>query len=366
MPDKPFPMQLETISFGEDVFFRVFDELISAGVLAANDLRVLQNPSGADMSCNVDVGEAYVSFTSPVYGGKRQVHQSITSNSGRVSSLNSAEWLSSFVTADATKPRIDRVVVTIKDSSLDNSGLYAAMYQVVAGVATVGATLVNLSGAAAVPANSLLLANVLIPAAATTVTTANIDTTVRARATAGGGTMLVSGVPTGGGIEWYAAAAPSGGWLLQDGSAISRATYSTLFGVISTTYGVGDGSTTFNLPDQRGRVAVCYAASGGHADVSTLNNKEGSNLADRRPKHPHADTIAYVDTGHVHQIPTFDNSGGGQFASNGLNTDYALHTSPLQYSNTATAALSKSGSVGAAGVANDAPAYIVVNKIIKT
>jgi microcystin-dependent protein len=49
--------------------------------------------------------------------------------------------------------------------------------------------------------------------------------------------------------------APSG-WLLCDGSAVSRTTYSDLFGVIGTTYGVGDGSTTFNLPDMRAAVPV--------------------------------------------------------------------------------------------------------------
>jgi len=44
------------------------------------------------------------------------------------------------------------------------------------------------------------------------------------------------------------------GWLFCNGQAVSRTTYSALFGVISTTYGVGDGSTTFNVPDLRGRI----------------------------------------------------------------------------------------------------------------
>ena len=50
---------------------------------------------------------------------------------------------------------------------------------------------------------------------------------------------------------WTIAIAPAG-WLVADGSALSRTTYSTLFGVIGTTYGAGDGTTTFNLPDLRG------------------------------------------------------------------------------------------------------------------
>jgi microcystin-dependent protein len=54
----------------------------------------------------------------------------------------------------------------------------------------------------------------------------------------------------------YAAATAATGYLLCDGSAVSRATYSTLFGVISTAYGAGNGSTTFNVPDFRGRVPL--------------------------------------------------------------------------------------------------------------
>lgn len=50
----------------------------------------------------------------------------------------------------------------------------------------------------------------------------------------------------------YAGPTPPTGWLLCDGSAVSRTTYARLFAAIGTVYGVGDGSTTFNLPDLRG------------------------------------------------------------------------------------------------------------------
>lgn len=53
-------------------------------------------------------------------------------------------------------------------------------------------------------------------------------------------------------INQYAGSVAPGGYLLCDGSAVDRTTYADLFAVISTTYGVGDGSTTFNLPDLRG------------------------------------------------------------------------------------------------------------------
>lgn len=61
---------------------------------------------------------------------------------------------------------------------------------------------------------------------------------------------------------WPASTVPSG-WLECDGSAVSRTTYASLFAVISTTFGSGDGSTTFNLPDVRGRVIAGEDDMGG-------------------------------------------------------------------------------------------------------
>ena len=57
-------------------------------------------------------------------------------------------------------------------------------------------------------------------------------------------------------IQMFAGATPPSGWLICDGSAVSRTTYATLFAAIGTTWGTGDGSTTFNLPDLRGRAPI--------------------------------------------------------------------------------------------------------------
>lgn len=74
-------------------------------------------------------------------------------------------------------------------------------------------------------------------------------------------------VPTGT-VLWYAGTTPPNGWLLQNGQAISRTTYSNLFSIIGTTYGSGDGSTTFNLPDLvTGNRFI--RASGGSLSVGT-------------------------------------------------------------------------------------------------
>jgi microcystin-dependent protein len=65
----------------------------------------------------------------------------------------------------------------------------------------------------------------------------------------------------------YAGASAPSGWLGCDGAAVSRSTYSTLFAAIGLTYGSGNGSTTFNLPDLRGRVPVGTAQ--GYGDRTT-------------------------------------------------------------------------------------------------
>lgn len=81
------------------------------------------------------------------------------------------------------------------------------------------------------------------------------------------------GVCTPGSIVAWAAAAAPFGWLLCDGSAVSRTTYSALFAVLGVVYGVGDGSTTFNLPDLRGRFPIGKAAAG---TAATLGETGGT------------------------------------------------------------------------------------------
>lgn len=75
---------------------------------------------------------------------------------------------------------------------------------------------------------------------------------------------VASSTPIGSVVEYAGATAPTN-WLLCFGQAINRTTYATLFGIIGTTYGAGDGSTTFNLPDKRGRVSVGKDNMGGSA-----------------------------------------------------------------------------------------------------
>ncbi|SCB52731.1 Microcystin-dependent protein [Bradyrhizobium yuanmingense] len=70
-------------------------------------------------------------------------------------------------------------------------------------------------------------------------------------------------IPIGASIDYWGSTAPNSSFVLAYGQAISRTTYSTLFSMFSTTYGSGDGSTTFNVPDLRGRVIAGRGDMGG-------------------------------------------------------------------------------------------------------
>lgn len=86
-------------------------------------------------------------------------------------------------------------------------------------------------------------------------------------------------------VMTYGGATAPQGWLLCDGAAVSRSAYATLFGVIGTTYGAGDGSTTFNLPDLSGRVAIGPSQS--HALASTGGTTTETLLESNLPVHTH-------------------------------------------------------------------------------
>jgi microcystin-dependent protein len=91
----------------------------------------------------------------------------------------------------------------------------------------------------------------------------------------------IEGIPTGTITPWSQASAPTG-FLECDGAAVSRSTYAALFAVVSTTYGAGDGSTTFNLPELTDRVACGksnnknFASTGGANTVTPTGNVAGS------------------------------------------------------------------------------------------
>ena len=104
---------------------------------------------------------------------------------------------------------------------------------------------------AATPATEL--ARGIIELATTAEVIAGTDS-VRAVTPAGAAARVPAGC-----MLWWPTETPPTGWLFRNGAAISRSTYAALYAVIGTTYGVGDGATTFNLPDDRGRFMRAWA-----------------------------------------------------------------------------------------------------------
>jgi len=101
--------------------------------------------------------------------------------------------------------------------------------------------------------------------------------------------VLLPGANPIGDIHMFAATNAPSGWLLCNGSAVSRTTYSNLFSVIGTTYGVGDGSTTFNVPDMRGvfpkGAGTTSRAAGKDANGNFYSASLGSYYQDRFQGH---------------------------------------------------------------------------------
>lgn len=112
-------------------------------------------------------------------------------------------------------------------------------------------------------------------------------------------------MPTGVILPYANSSAPSG-FLLCDGSAISRTTYSVLFAVISTTFGSGNGVTTFNLPDMRGKMVMgtsssyTYASTGGNASVTLATNNLPSFSISGTTDNGGLHTHSVNDSGHSH------------------------------------------------------------------
>ena len=170
------------------------------------------------------------------------------------------------------------------------------------------------------------------------------------------------------GIEAFAGSSAPSGWLLCYGQAVSRTTYATLFTAIGTVHGIGDGSTTFNLPDLRGRTlfgkddmggsgASRLTTAGSSVDGTTLGASGGSQLM-----HQHTHTV--TDAGHTHALGNQSNGwqgGGGAIGITSATGYTATGTSQTTGSATTGITLANAGS----GSSQNVPPAFVINWIIK-
>lgn len=197
-------------------------------------------------------------------------------------------------------------------------------------------------------------------------------------------------IPAGAIMAWTSDLIPSN-WLLCDGSAVSRTTYTSLFAAIGTTYGVGDGSTTFNLPNLKGKTVVGKDSSQtefdtlgetGGAKTHTLTTAEMPSHTHTQDAHSHTysgttstagnhNHAIYVDSTQLRYINTSASqssgmgglagiAGGADNLRTGTNGDHT-HT----YSGTTSSVAATNQSTGGGGAHNNLQPYIVLNYIIK-
>ena len=111
---------------------------------------------------------------------------------------------------------------------------------------------------------------------------------------------------------WGVATAPTG-YLLCNGAAVSRTTYAALYAVYGTTFGSGDGTTTFNVPDFSGKMPI--GVNGTYTLASTGGAASTTIATTNLPAHNHTATSTVTDPGHVHSYYTAMSPVGGAAGS---------------------------------------------------
>jgi len=182
-------------------------------------------------------------------------------------------------------------------------------------------------------------------------------------------------IPIGAGFDFWGSTAPNSSFVFAYGQAISRSTYATLFSLFGTTYGTGDGSNTFNIPDLRGRVTAKKDDMGGTIAgrlTSTYFGTAATTLGSAGGLENHTLTVAQMpshvhgvtDPGHTHTPPGVsaglwgDNISGS--AADGGNAFQMMHTTiPI-----APTGISIQSTGGGAGHNNVQPT-IICNYIIR-
>lgn len=159
------------------------------------------------------------------------------------------------------------------------------------------------------------------------------------------------GVPIGT-VKPFAGSTAPNSYLFCYGQAVSRTTYADLFALLSTTYGVGDGATTFNLPDLRGRVVAGQDDMGG-VSADRLTNQtgglDGDTLGATGGTETHTLTTAQIPA-HTHTFRLGDTSAGANFPMKSSNDNAGFTTD----------------STGGGGAHNNVQPTIILNYVIKT
>lgn len=182
-----------------------------------------------------------------------------------------------------------------------------------------------------------------------------------------------------GSIHQFAGGQAPTGYLFCQGQAISRSEYARLFSAISTTYGTGDGSTTFNIPNLQGRVPVGKAASGTFLNLGAIGGAETVTLTEAQmPSHTHIQNPhTHTQDAHTHTIRSNDGGNGPwtiNKTANGsayyvLAADYVTNNANVVYNDSVAATnqntTATNQNTGGGGAHNNLQPYNTVNYIIK-
>ena len=178
-----------------------------------------------------------------------------------------------------------------------------------------------------------------------------------------GGTLTGIQMTPSGAITAFAGTSLPSNWLWCYGQNVSRSTYADLFSAISTTYGVGDGSSTFGIPDLRGRAIAGQDDMGG-SSADRLTGQTGGVNGDTLGAGGGSETQTLTTAqlaAHTHGAGTYNISTGGDAGQN--STNGAVFRNDIS---TSTAVGGDSGSTGSGSAHNNVQPTFILNYIIKT
>jgi hypothetical protein len=228
---------------------RLLDALYADGGGVIEGFVVSERGAGANMS--VDISSGYAIIPGVSVANQRKYLVSSTAIENVV-----------VPAAPGSGSRTDLVIARVYDS--ESSGVDDKF------------ALEVLEGPATVPDDAILIAEIAVTNTTSSITNALIDNDVRSQA------VLKSVAPVdsttlvpAGAVEMFAMNTAPNGWLKANGAVVSRTTYAALFSAIGTTFGAGDGTTTFALPDLRGEFLRAWDDGAGIDDARAFGSTQG-------------------------------------------------------------------------------------------
>jgi microcystin-dependent protein len=307
------PQYLQDLAYPARHDRQMLADVFSQGVVSTADLLVTS--TGAALSVSVASGSAYVYGTQSAGQGAYRC-----SNNGAVTIA---------IAAAATFPRVDQIVVRVYDK-FESGSISTVTVENVQGAESSGATLANRSGAASsLPANSFVLADVLVPVGSGQVIPVNNINDRRTFASF----KSAGAAPIGASMPYDGTGDPGNGWVLRDGRLIDKTRYALYFAAVGHAYngGVDPGSNKVRISDGRGRVSVGADNMGsaqGAAGRLTANGTRGASGGEEK----HA-LIAGENAPHTHDFYADDFSLGAGGVSGYLLGDIVGQGSALHSSN---------------------------------